>query len=77
MSSQTASVSGIDKGIDAGAVQQPGMLSLNDFKAAISTMLGSNRLDDQMEMLFYKVSKMCRFQFTHENNRYCGVKGIC
>ena len=31
------------------------MLSLNDFKAAISTMLGSNRLDDQMEMLFYKV----------------------
>lgn len=36
--------------------QKPGMMTLEEFKLIISGMLGTTKWNDQMEMLFYKVS---------------------
>nr|XP_026689544.1 WD repeat-containing protein on Y chromosome isoform X2 [Ciona intestinalis] len=45
---------------ETGQVKQgPGMMSLQEFKATISSMLGTSRWNEQMEMLFYKVDTAC------------------
>lgn len=38
--------------------QKPGMMTLAEFKVIISKMLGTPKWNDQMEMLFYKVSEL-------------------
>jgi len=44
-----------NKSRDEVVEPRPGMLSLQEFKSVISGMLGSNKFDEQMEKLFYKV----------------------